>query len=334
MVSVAAISTQSLTHTFPAARGRGAVHALRDVSFAVAPGTLSGLFGPNGAGKSTLIRILATLIIPTGGTAQVLGYDVRRAPAQVRASIGLVSSNENSFYGRLSGQRNLEFFAALQNLDLATARQRAARLLEMFELQTAAGRPFQSYSTGMRQKLNIIRALLHNPPVLFLDEPTKGMDIATSERVHRLLRQELVERQGKTILLTTHDLDEMETLCDQVAILEQGALRAVGAPADLIKQASASVVYRLELVGEAAPVVPQLQQLSLVRSVTIVSQTAGATVLELTLNRPHAPGAELWQIFTQHNLRIKRYGPKDDGLRQLLKANDADDGHIPGTPLQ
>ncbi|HLE29354.1 MAG TPA: ABC transporter ATP-binding protein [Anaerolineales bacterium] len=314
-----AVSTSGLAHTFPTPRGP--VHALRDVNLRIEPGQFFGLFGPNGAGKTTLIRILATLILPTGGAAQVHGFDVAREPARVRALIGLVFSSENSFYGRLTGRQNLEFFAALQNLSRADARRRASELFELFGLAAAADAPFQTYSTGMRQKLNVARALLHNPPVLFLDEPTKGMDVLTAATLRTLLRAELVERQRKTVVLTTHDLEEMESMCDQVGILEQGQLRAVGAPADLIREASASVVYRLELVGGVNGLAEHLAALPIVESVAIASQTESATVLDLTFTDSLAPERDLWQALLAHaqRVKIKRFGPKDDGLARLLK---------------
>lgn len=311
-----AIATEHLAHHYPAPRG--AVEALRDVSLTIEPGEFFGLFGPNGAGKTTLIRILATLVIPTRGAARVLGFDVVRQPDKVRASIGLVFSNENSFYGRLTGQQNLEFFAALQNLSGSLARRRIAELFELFDLAHAAHKSVQTYSTGMKQKLNVARALLHDPPIIFLDEPTKGMDVLTAETLRTLLRRELVERQHKTVLLTTHDLQEMEVLCDRVGILENGGLRAVGAPAALIREATASVIYRMELLGTANGLADVLAALPTVQSVAVVSQTPAVTVLDLTL-ATDAPAAEIWATLAAHNLSVKRSAPRDDGLVTLLK---------------
>jgi len=312
-----AIAAHELAHRFPSPRG--AVEALRGVTLTIEPGEFFGLFGPNGAGKTTLIRILSTLVIPTGGAAQVRGFDVVRDPARVRASIGLVFSNENSFYGRLTGRQNLEFFGALQNLSGRAARQRINELLELFDLARAADKPAQSYSTGMRQKLNVIRALLHDPPLLFLDEPTKGMDALTAETLRDLLRAELAGKQGKTVLLTTHDLQEMEQLCDRVAILEQGRVRAVGAPAELIREATPSVIYRLELIGAANGIADHLNRLPVVRSVEVVSQTSTTTVLDLMLNDAPAPGGEIWSALAAQGAAVKRLGPKDDGLVTVLK---------------
>jgi ABC-2 type transport system ATP-binding protein len=316
-----AISTLHLSHTFPTARGP--VHAVRDVNLSIEPGEFFGLFGPNGAGKTTLIRILTTLIIPSQGTAAIHGHDVVRAAGQARALIGLVFSNENSFYGRLTGRQNLEFFAALQNLSGAAARRQIDSLFELFELAPAANTPFQFYSTGMRQKLNVARALLHSPPVLFLDEPTKGMDVLTAETLRQLLRDELVLRQGKTVLLTTHDLEEMEALCDRVGILDQGTVRAVGAPAALIAEASASVVYRLELAGAAdgaaSGLVAELAVLPGIRSCQLVTQSPTGLVLDLGLDETPAAEAALWAALGARGLRVRRYAPRDDGLVSVLR---------------
>lgn len=318
-----AIATVHLGHHYPSSQG--AVHALRDVSLEIAPGEFFGLFGPNGAGKTTLIRILTTLVTPASGTAHVHGFEVAHEPQQVRALIGLVFSNENSFYGRLTGQQNLEFFAALQNLSGPVARRHLGELLELFDLTQAAHKPVQTYSTGMKQKLNVARALLHDPPVIFLDEPTKGMDVLSAETLRTLLRRELVERQHKTVLLTTHDLQEMERLCDRVGILEKGGLRAVGTPADLIREASASVVYRLEIIGPAPGLAEYLAHLSSVLSVSVASQTETTTVIDLTL--ADAPGAELWSALAAHAVTIKRCAPKEDGLVTLLRPNPQPDAN-------
>jgi ABC-2 type transport system ATP-binding protein len=318
----AAISIAHLSHAFNGPRGLAP--ALSDINLEIAPGEFFGLFGPNGAGKTTLIRVLTTLILPTSGSAAIYGHDVVKQAGLARAHLGLVFSNENSFYGRLTGRQNLEFFAALQNLSRAAARAQIDALLELFDLTSAGGTPFQFYSTGMRQKLNVARALLHDPPVLFLDEPTKGMDALTAETLRRLLREELVQRRRKTVLLTTHDLQEMEALCDRVAILDGGRLRGVGAPAALIQEASASVVYRLELAGEAAGLVEDLTRLAGVRSVVVVTRSPSSLVLDLALDEAPAPETALFQAVAAHGARVRRYGPKDDGLVTVLKQSLAE----------
>ena len=169
--SARAIVVEGIGKTFQS--GGCSVEAVRSLSLQVNTGELFGLFGHNGAGKSTLVRILATLVRPTVGRAEINGFDLVRDERQVRASIGLVASDERSFYGRLSGRDNLRFFAALQNVVRARVEARVDYVLSLFDLGEFASRPFQTYSTGQRQRLNMARAVLHDPPILVLDEPTK-----------------------------------------------------------------------------------------------------------------------------------------------------------------
>ena len=220
-----ALSTDSLTHTFH--MPRGPVEALCGVTLSVERGEFFGLFGPNGAGKSTLIRCLTTLIIPTGGQATVMGFDVLSQADKVRQNIGLVFANENSFYGRLTGRQNLEFFAALYGLSRAASRRRIEELLALFGIGSP-DRQYQECSAGAKQRLLLARALLHDPPVLLLDEPAKSLDPLQIARLHALLQGELQRRQGKTILFTTHQVEEAAQLAGRAAILHRGTIRACG----------------------------------------------------------------------------------------------------------
>jgi ABC-2 type transport system ATP-binding protein len=206
---------------------RGKITALKDINFEVQKGEVFGLMGPNGAGKTTVIKILSTLILPTSGTAYVNGYELISDPLRVRASIGLVSGDERCLYWRLTGRENLEFFAAFYNLPPKLARYRIHRLVKLLELDEL-DRRVSEYSTGMRQRLCLIRSLLHDPPILFLDEPTKSLDPLTSERLRVFIRDELSKGQGKTILLTTHNPFEAAQICDRVGIMEAGYMLASG----------------------------------------------------------------------------------------------------------
>lgn len=230
-----AVETTALTKRFPNTpgwrnlffRGELARPALDGVELRVQEGELFGLLGPNGAGKTTLVKILSTLIQPTSGSARVNGFDLSQEIA-IKATIGLVTSDERSFYWRLSGRQNLEFFARLQGIPGAQVKDRVREALEKVGIEDVADQRFVVYSTGMRQRLSIARALLKEPRLLFLDEPTKGLDPLATRRLRQLIRDELVERHGITVLLTTHDLEEAEILCDRIAIMHQGKLRAVG----------------------------------------------------------------------------------------------------------
>ena len=246
------IETVGLTKEFGGAfwhRRGSRFRAVDSVSLTVARGEIFGVLGPNGAGKTTLIKILCTLLIPTSGRATINGLDLSRDAARIRAAVGLVAGDERSFYWRLSGRENLEFFAALYNLDRHRARQRVDELLELVGLTQYARRAFQDYSAGMKQRLAIARSMLNDPEVLFLDEPTKNLDPLAMAKLHAFLQDELVNRLHKTIWLTTQRLDEAEKLCHRIAFMRQGRILAVGTFAELsarLPNAQSMYVVRAE----------------------------------------------------------------------------------------
>jgi len=217
------------------------VLALRDLSLAVRRGETLGLLGTNGAGKTTLLKILATLILPNAGKATVHGWDVVQDAGQVRGTVGVVTGAERSFYWRLTGRQNLEFFAAFQGLG---ARATAARIEELrWRLGLdALDRRFGLYSTGMRQRLAIARALLPQPAVLLMDEPTRSLDPLATAALYRVIRS---TRAGCTIVLATHSLAEAEALCDRVAILHRGRLLAWGTVSELRRGGEATTLPAL-----------------------------------------------------------------------------------------
>jgi ABC-2 type transport system ATP-binding protein len=204
------------------ARSPEVVHALRDVSLQVAPGEIFGLVGRNGQGKTTLIKTTCGLVEPSAGHVRVFGHDTVRSLREVKRRVGLVSADERSFYFRLSGRDNLTFFARLQGLDPETIARNMARLSETFELAPVLDRPFQEYSSGNKQRLAIVRALLPDPPLLLLDEPTRSLDPISAEGLRRALRAWAAVGRDKTVLITTHNLAEIEQLCQRVAILSRG----------------------------------------------------------------------------------------------------------------
>lgn len=205
--------------------------AVSNVNLQINQGEIFGLLGPNGAGKTTLIKILATLILPTTGTASVFGYDLSN-DQEIRNHISLVTSDERSFYWRLTGWQNLEFFANLNSLFNQESRYQIRQVLELVDLMEFANQSFQTYSTGMRQRLAIARALLNQPRLLFLDEPSKGLDPRSAENLHKLILS-LKNDQGITIFLTTHLLDEAEKLCDRLGIMDQGRILVCGSIREL-----------------------------------------------------------------------------------------------------
>jgi len=212
--------------------GRGrCVRALAEVTLDVERGEIFGLLGPNGAGKTTLLRIIATLLLPSEGHVSVAGLDVARDPLRVRRVVALASGGDHGFYWRLSGRENLRFFAGLLGYDSSEARRRASEALVRADLGAATDESVQRYSTGMRQRLGLARALLGSPAVLLLDEPTRSLDPTAATNWRTWLRT-LATDGGTTIVLATHALDEAEALCDRVAVLASGRVRALLARGD------------------------------------------------------------------------------------------------------
>ena len=224
----------------------GHVEALRGVDLHVKTGEIFGLLGPNGAGKTTLVKILSCLVLPDRGRALIGGCDVRHEN-KVKPQLGLVHSDERSFYWRLTGRDNLRFFARLYDVPGSRIESRIDELLDKVNLEAAASRRFSDYSSGMKQRLAIARALLHDPPVLLMDEPTRSLDPAASMSLRALIRDELKGRDRKTILLATHNLREAEALCDRIAILVEGTVRQVGTIAEVRRWGIDERQFRLEV---------------------------------------------------------------------------------------
>jgi ABC-2 type transport system ATP-binding protein len=225
------------------------VHALREVSFKVHAGEIFGLIGRNGAGKTTLTKIIATLIQPTSGTALVKGFDSVRDDEQVRAQVGLATAEERSFYWRLTVEQNLMFFARLYGLNDRLARRRIIELVEQFELKELVSRRFGELSTGNKQRMAFARAMLAKPPVLLLDEPTRSLDPLAAARMRALISTLAGGDLPVTILLTSHNLSEVEELCSRIAIISRGRIRAVGTPREIRGEHRQSERVRLTVAG-------------------------------------------------------------------------------------
>ncbi len=256
-----AIQTEQLSKQFTLPRGwsdllrpgrrrrqdaQRSVTAVDGVTLDVRAGELYGLLGPNGAGKTTLIRLLCTMIVPSSGRGSVFGIDLSQSN-QIRQVIGMASGDERSFYWRLSGRHNLEFFGVLCGLSEQEGRRRAGDLLGKVDLASHADRPFRTYSSGQKQRLSIARALLHHPRLLFLDEPTRSLDPTATMRLHEFIEQDLLRGEGMTILLTTHRLDEAARLSQRIGIMDGGRLQAQGTPDELRARLGPTASYRLNI---------------------------------------------------------------------------------------
>ena len=232
--------------------------AVDGIDLRVESGEIFGLLGPNGAGKTTTMKMLATLLIPTSGTIRVLGIDPRERPREVRARLGAMLSGERSLYWKLTARENLEYFAALYHVPPTETDQRIAGVLTAVKLTDRAEDYVERYSTGMRQRLALARALLPDPPLIILDEPTVGLDPQASRDLRDRVRE--LRAQGRTVLLTTHYMEEADQLCDRVAIIDHGRIVALDTPAALKRTIRAEEVVHLEIgvVGDDAPMLDRL----------------------------------------------------------------------------
>jgi ABC-2 type transport system ATP-binding protein len=224
---------------------RDRFHAVDGIDLIVEPGEIFGLLGPNGAGKTTTMKMLATLLIPTSGTIRVLGIDPLARPREVRARLGAMLSGERSLYWKLTGRENLEYFAALYHVPPAETNARIASVLDAVKLADRAEDYVERYSTGMRQRLALARALLPDPPLVILDEPTVGLDPQSARDLRDRVRD--LRSEGRTVLLTTHYMEEADQLCDRIAIVDHGRIVALDTPAALKRTIRAEEVVHLEL---------------------------------------------------------------------------------------
>jgi ABC-2 type transport system ATP-binding protein len=198
------------------------VTVVDNVNLQISKGELFGLLGKNGAGKTTLIKIFSTLILPTSGKVIINGFDIFKDEYKIKRSIGLITGEERSFYWRLTGRENLRFFSALLNLSCRETEERIEELTQLLSLNGFIDKRFDLYSTGMKQKLSIVRGLLHNPQILLIDELTKGLDPGISMEIRGWIKK--LTRKGYTVIFVTHRIDEAEEICDRVGVMTDGRL--------------------------------------------------------------------------------------------------------------
>ncbi|MEW6567322.1 MAG: ATP-binding cassette domain-containing protein [Chloroflexota bacterium] len=228
----------------------GSVRAVDGVTFTACEGEVLGLLGPNGAGKTTTLRLLATVLRPTRGTARVDGHDVRRDPAACRAALGVLPESWG-LYGRLTPREHLRYFGRLHGLSGDDLERRIESVVQALEMQDFADRRCEPFSKGMKQKVALGRALIHNPRHLLLDEPTAGLDVMSARSVRELIAH--LRDEGRCVILSTHILSEAERLCDRLAVIDRGRIVAVGTPAELLQQTGQASLEEafVRLVGVA-----------------------------------------------------------------------------------
>ena len=272
---MAVIEASGLRRTYRTSTGvirrkRLEVEAVRGISFSVERGELFGLLGPNGAGKTTTIKMLITLLLPTSGEARVLGRDVVAEAREVRKRIGYVFGGDRGLYERLSALDNLRYFAELYGVSGRAQRARIAEVLELVGLTGRENERVEGYSRGMRQRLHIARGILHDPEVVFLDEPTIGVDPVGARQLRGTIAD--LVTAGKTVLLTTHYMFEADTLCDRIAVIAKGRIVGEGTPAELKAQVADGHVTEIEVFGVDEPTVARLRALDGVTSVVVEDQ--------------------------------------------------------------
>lgn len=295
------IECEGLTKTYnirekPSFFSRGKerrITALRDVSFSISTGKIVGILGPNGAGKTTLLKILSTLLLPDSGRVLVEGADVVQTPALVRRKIGLVLPSERSLYWKLTAQENLQLFGGLYNLPSRKVHERSGSLLELVGLSGFAHVQVEKFSTGMRKRLMIARAMLHEPRLLILDEPTSGLDIQGKREVWTLLRN-LAIQQKVTLLLATHDMEEAETVPDRLLIIHQGKICADGSPTDIKVLSSHKGWLLVDLPGAFSESNIELPDGMLLHN---VESTDGGSRVYISTATPHTDMPRLLRFF-------------------------------------
>jgi len=296
------------------------VAAINHMDLKIKKGELFGLLGPNGAGKTTLVKVLCTLLPPDGGTAIINGYDVVKQQMQVKRSLGtLFSVGERGFFWRLSGYSNLEFYASINNVPHNIMHDRIMEVLRLVGLQDKSSVFFQKYSGGMKRKLSLARAMLADPPILLLDEPTTGLDVVSSRSLREFILNDLVKKAGKTVLYTTHYIEEASQICDRVAIMDKGKIIALDTP-----EAIRNAVKKGEFVEFVVQNITEAQQntvrgLNGVISVTAEVQDAvlGQTRLRVRLENLEAL-PRLIDYFFKENMKLVNFKREEPTLEDAF----------------
>jgi len=317
------LATVNLSKTYETKQRKGIfkselrkVEALKDINLEVKTGEIFGLLGPNGAGKTTLIKILTTLLLPTGGQAIVNGFDTSREEDKVRASTGCMLMGERGLYWKMTGRENLEYFGALYHYSPRDRKQRAQEIIALLNLDEIADRMVETYSSGQKMKLAFAKSLINDAPLLILDEPTNTLDVPSASELRAIVRQ--MNREGKTIIYTTHIMAEAETLCDRVAIIDYGELLALGTVDELKSSLDKEYVTRFE------GVIPS-EAVKRVEALPFVSKTSRAAVnghTQLNVVTAEAENAlpRLIEALTQSGAVVQKITPEETTLEDVFIA--------------
>jgi ABC-2 type transport system ATP-binding protein len=331
-----AVRTDHLTRTYrlpkrrwgksPQSDAPAEFTALDGVTLEVRPGELFGLLGPNGAGKTTLIKILTTLLAPSAGTAQVDGLDVVSQANQIRPRINMVSGGESSGYGILNVRENLWLFARIYGVPTATAYRRIDSMLEVVGLTDKAGSRVSHLSTGQRQKMNFCRGFITDPKILFLDEPTLGLDVTSARAIRVFVRAWMREKPERTLLLTTHYMAEADELCDRLAIIDKGKVLACDTPGNLKKRVQRYPIFELSLAPGSNGWADLGKLPGVHQSTTATTPTT--VELKVALEEEHVIGAVVQHLATAGGriLSLKKVEPTlEDVFIELVGHGLSDD---------
>ncbi|MGB9134079.1 MAG: ABC transporter ATP-binding protein [Candidatus Bathyarchaeia archaeon] len=307
------------------------IEALKNVNLGIREGEIFGILGPNGAGKTTLIKILCTLVIHDEGEVYVNGFDPKRESGEVLKNLQAVLPESRGFNWRLSGRQNLEFYALLYGLGDAEAKKRISYLLDFTDLTDRADDGYQRYSTGMQRKLLLCRALLRNTPIIVFDEPTAGLDPTSADEFRRMIIDRLARKEGKTILMSTHNLQEAQELCDRLAILERGKVIALDTPDNVrhlvIEDRFLRIVFADALFGaEEERLVRDLEAAERVCSVS-AEVDQGKRFCGLTMRvEKDLDLAGILKILAESGLRIRAVNIEEPTLEDAFNAITGQDG--------
>jgi ABC-2 type transport system ATP-binding protein len=269
------------------------VEALKGISFSVKKGEMFGLLGPNGAGKTTMIKILTTMLIPNSGTVSILGMDPVSEHKRLRPHINFILGGERNLYWRLSAYDNLAYFADLYKVPRQDQKKRIWELLELVGLTDVANRKVETFSKGMKQRLQIARGLINNPKILFLDEPSIGLDPVSARQLRSILHE--LNKQGTTVLITTHYMYEADELCDRVAFINKGKCVALDTPENLKKNISNLSIIDCKIVGIDEKKIEELRDLETVQHIAVEQQDYRST-LRIHTTEPHFVVPHIYEV--------------------------------------
>jgi ABC-2 type transport system ATP-binding protein len=335
-----AVETTALTKRYRRPRtlgdlaaGRAATEttALSGASLVVEEGEVFGLLGPNGSGKTTLLKLLSTILSPSSGTAKIFGCDVMKQPRRVRELVSLVTGEERSLYWRLTARQNLRFFGNLHGLSGRQSRIKIDELLELFDLSHVADVRVSGFSTGMRQKLAIARGLLSGPRLLFLDEPTRGLDPVAAHTLLKLVRERAVERYDNTVILTTHIAREVEQLCRRITMLNRGSVVYQGTVEQLRTSLERGQTYRLKTVNLTPDVFEALTHRIGADRCRLVESDDTGTEIEIAFTNATAQLSDVLRQLLFSGVNVVQCTKREQSFEEMFRTVFEQRGHEPAS---